>query len=566
MQFNNRHPAAPRSLPTAAPRRGSTLLTMVLPLLFATACHQRVEPPATALEPDASFAVANPMAPPPIDAAGWSVFTPSGPNTRIVYVSSSTGNDSNSGLSPSLPKRTLAAGKALMRNGWPDWLLLKKGDVWDEALGNWSTMGRSIGEPQLVSSYGTGARPLIRSGASNGMSRNGGGSRPWLSVVGLHFRGRDNAPNSSPSGFHCLTPVEGLLIEDCCFERYQVGIVIQGFDGRIKNIRLRRNIVIDNYSVSASHPAGAYLSGVDGMLLEENVFDHNGWLPGVANATGPSIYRHNIYIQTDCTDCTLRDNYVMNAASHGAQMRSAGVATGNIFARNSISLYVHGNPAVSVPIEVECRDNVFLDGKDIDAANPRGWALDVRDVQRGIFSGNLFAATTQANFPYAMQFKGTIRDVFIAGNLVADWPRGLTFEGNTTTFSNILLQNNHIQDGSTNNYLLRHNDGALPSYIAASSFNTFDSRVLVPSQWILRGATTLDVTAWRNQFGDISSQSQYRALPDPTRSLGSYNAWLGGADGFDAFRKELRQQSKDTWRPEYSARAAAAWIREGFGM
>lgn len=60
-------------------------------------------------------------------SSGWTVFVPSS-DTRTIYVSSSTGNDSNNGLSESTPKRTIAAGKSLLRNGYPDWLLLKCGD------------------------------------------------------------------------------------------------------------------------------------------------------------------------------------------------------------------------------------------------------------------------------------------------------------------------------------------------------------------------------------------------------------------------------------------------------
>lgn len=558
--------AASPSRPISGCVRHRQLSALVLPFLISVACHPGGAPAAAASEPATTYQLVDPLSTPPLDAQGWSIFTASGINTRIVYVSSSIGNDSNTGLSPAVPKRTIAAGKALLRNGWPDWLLLKKGDVFDESVGNWTTVGRSLGQPQLLGSYGTGARPLIRSGGHQGISGNGGGSRRWLAVVGLHFRGRDNAPNSAPSGFSFLTPVEGFLIEDCLVERYQVGIVIDGFDGRFRDVRLRRNIVVDNYSVSGSHSEGTYLSRIDGLLLEENLFDHNGWLPGVANATGPTIYRHNIYIQRDCTNCTLRDNIVLNAASHGAQMRSAGTATGNVFARNSISLMIGGDTTTGYALEAECRENVFLEGKDIDATLPRGWGLEIQDVQGGIFSDNLIANATQANFPYAMQFKNTIRDVSIIGNLIYNWPRGISFDGNTNTFSNILLQGNHIQDTATGNYLMRHYDNVLPSYISSSSYNTFNSGVLVPVQWLVRGSTGLDVNGWRSQFGDNSSLPRFRTMLDPTRSLGSYGASLGGPNDLDAFRQELRLQSKDYWRPQYTARAAAAWIRQGFGM
>ena len=50
----------------------------------------------------------------------------------------------------------------------------------------------------------------------------------------------------------------------------------------------------------------------------------------------------------------------------------------------------------------------------------------------------------------------------------------------------------------------------------------------------------------------------------PNVSAGSYNASLGGRDDLDAFLGETRKQSKANWRPEYTAKAANAYIQAGF--
>ena len=116
-------------------------------------------------------------------SAGWTVFTPSA-DTRTVYVSSSLGNDSNNGLSEAAPKRTIAAGKALMRDNFPDWLLLKCGDTWDEPIGTWPNSGRSLTEPTLISSYGTGERPFLRTGTSDGVVPAYLTNPNYVSIVG----------------------------------------------------------------------------------------------------------------------------------------------------------------------------------------------------------------------------------------------------------------------------------------------------------------------------------------------------------------------------------------------
>ena len=61
------------------------------------------------------------------------MFEPStelGFETGIVYVSNSEGDDANNGFSPATSVKTLARGYSLMRDGYPDWLLLKRGDTW----------------------------------------------------------------------------------------------------------------------------------------------------------------------------------------------------------------------------------------------------------------------------------------------------------------------------------------------------------------------------------------------------------------------------------------------------
>src|SRR5450830_1516621 len=85
-------------------------------------------------------------------SAGWTVFTASS-DTQLVYVSSTAGNDSTGVIGdPTHPYQTIAKGVSLLRNGYPDWLLLKKGDSWTES--NYILVsGRSASEPMVISSY-----------------------------------------------------------------------------------------------------------------------------------------------------------------------------------------------------------------------------------------------------------------------------------------------------------------------------------------------------------------------------------------------------------------------------
>lgn len=102
-----------------------------------------------------------PTNPPTLDGNGWSVFTPATgtTNTQVLYVSSSTGNDATAVIgtaansySTAHPYATLTAAMAAMRNNFPDWMLLKKGDVWGEA-NIIRCNGASATAPMIIGSY-----------------------------------------------------------------------------------------------------------------------------------------------------------------------------------------------------------------------------------------------------------------------------------------------------------------------------------------------------------------------------------------------------------------------------
>jgi hypothetical protein len=100
----------------------------------------------------------------PLDSNGWTVFTQT--TGAIYYVSTTEGNDSNNGLSSVAnfnntggagaagPKRTIAAAQALMTAGNPDWMLLKKGDIFaNQWFATFFGNGKNCLELMVVGSY-----------------------------------------------------------------------------------------------------------------------------------------------------------------------------------------------------------------------------------------------------------------------------------------------------------------------------------------------------------------------------------------------------------------------------
>src|SRR4051794_6721672 len=103
-----------------------------------------------------------------LESNGWYNVAPSA-DSRIVYVSSSTGNDANDGLTPGTPVQNIALAKTLIRDGSADWLLLKRGDTFTGGFGTWTRSGRSAQEPILIGAYGDGDRPLLNTGTNEGI-------------------------------------------------------------------------------------------------------------------------------------------------------------------------------------------------------------------------------------------------------------------------------------------------------------------------------------------------------------------------------------------------------------
>ncbi|MFO0569248.1 MAG: hypothetical protein U0263_26550 [Polyangiaceae bacterium] len=478
---------------------------------------------------------------------GWNRYVPSA-DTRIVYVSAA-GDDAADGLSEATAKKTVGAALSLLRDGYPDWLLLRRGDTFQTAI-NWSgKSGRSETERMLIGSYGASPqRPRLHSGVQMAFKSINGASH--LALVGIHFYADARDPSSptfdaaqtaSPAGIVWQASLKNntvwsnFRVEDCVIQAYGIGLTIQ--DRRSdpimgaaapaappssKNFELLRSLVIDNHSRDNSHSQGMYAHGISGLTLIDNVFDRNGWLG--SRDTGPgkaTIFNHNLYIDTEHNDkLVFRGNVVMRASSHGLQARTGGIIEDNLFVENPLHLLVgggdHTEPQDYQPNGVDgvVKNNVFLLTTDISSSIPRGLGIETSNIHTLVVEKNVLAhggfatnhrgirlvATTQASQPK--------HDV--TGNVVFDWERG---------FENLGAK------GLTR------------------TGNVFSDT---------------DVT------GTSDQKSETFAFPDPTRGVDGYLATLGKPGTTDALATELRQQGKTNWRNEYTAQAINAWVRAGF--
>ena len=457
---------------------------------------------------------------PHLDADGWIVFGRN-TDTHVIYVSSSMGHDSNNGLTPETPLATIAAGKARLRNGYPDKLLLKAGDTFvDQAFGFLRVSGRSATAPMIIGIYGVGPAPVVE--VPNIKDAVGIGSLPrqggnFLVVEGIDFYAytRDPTnpayagPSTSQSGTAFLNPNTWVLLEGNKFRFFSTGVIFNSSNTDVTSsqVTLYRNVVTDAWSAT-SHSQGAYVSGVGNLVIEQNVFDHNGWNASIPGAEA-TIFNRNVYLQFNNGPVTFIGNISANSSSEGAQVRSGGIISDNLFVADFSGFSFGENPGTTVgpdgPVNIPtvgstiATGNVVLNSTDIRSSSgllPRSQGIEV--------------------------FNASGPKVQVTNNIIAD-PTG-----SPVNQSGISLNTNVTGIVVINNII---------------------SNLVHPIVDSGEGNTTAPNVISKND------DTKHNA------SIGLYNGSLGGNASLTEFMAEARKQSRNYWRTQYTADAVTNYIR-----
>ncbi len=541
-------------------------------------------------------AAAEPQSGPHLDANGWTVFIPSR-DSRVIYVSSSTGNNIRDGRSPQTAVATLEKGKSLLRDGHSDQLLLKAGDKWvNQSFGYLLVSGRSSTEPMVISTYGTGPAPEIdvpATGDAVGIgSLSGHRGGDFLAIQGISFyaytRDPNNSaydgPNNGAAGTRFLTPITYLLIEGCTFRYFSGNISIDASStSNLSTAIIRRNVIADAWS-SIGHSQGLYAAGLANLTLEDNLFDHNGWNDSIAGATD-TFYNHNAYVKENITKLIARGNIFANGASHGLQARSGGNITNNLFLYNPLGMefgFLNGSPVTPGGVTGGINNNVFEGSRDI-AGSKRGIPIQIGNIMPGgdtFVNNNIFLNDNQKAFAAINLDIGSgitnpadavgINDLTIERNIVYKWYRAIEFDA-------------HLNPGGSglnalNNVTIRDNDFQLPlSGVLVQHLSPFDrdqehwsnNRYFSSTSemsWFTVANTPTSFMNWQAVVEPTAIKQRVQTYPDPDRTVETYNASIGGNPDLWAFLMEARMQSKNNWRAQYTANAVNSYIRAGFGM
>lgn len=566
----------------------------------------------------------------PVDANGWALLEPAA-DSRIVYVSSREGDDATAqvykvgepavGADPRLPTgpvrafKTVNAAMEHAREGAPDWVLFKRGDEFDKVKIQ-ARSGRSAKEPSFIGAYGKGAdRPVFRghgSGVSFGRANTGKQFAVLMDVV-FHATCMDPDspdyqpdPRTHPQGGHAAVSIDGgtqsqaknILVENCLlrFCCFNCG----GFSpDAMADVVIRRCAVLDAYTLRG-HTQGMWGAHAS-VLLEECLFDHNGWLyqnvpenkgkPGLANPLSHNTYCLNMRYTI------FRDNIFLRGASIGNKFtaKPGAASVRNVFLDNN--LYLDGEIGVGIggnvpgPLRwVDCRlvNNVMVDlGRSRPTGRILGWGMGISDWDGGLVANNLihhFGDET-VRMVHGILIKAGAEDAELKEREVqktpGPWCRNLTVRNNVihglhstrgsglivdltkAEFQNVRIADNHIQmpGHSTTVAGVQGNDLSGVQFSGNTYYTDADA-----GAWFVVNGEKKGFDEWVKLSGERDARNTKVAYPDPARDIEAYMKHLGKEPTYAAFIEEVRKQSRANWRPEFTAPAINDWFRAGFGM
>ena len=465
---------------------------------------------------------------------GFTTFTASA-DTRVIYVAQD-GSDENDGLSPQRPLATPAQGYAKLRDGYPDWLLFKAGDTFTSGIGTIHKSGRSATERIVVGVYGEGDRPRFEIGEKFFANKFFTTRGDNMAIVGLHlispqrdtrrpdFTEADLDGYWHQGGIAYLGKAENVLFEDLLIEYFNLGFVLQSDanHGYQTGMQIRRTAVVNSYghwdSNIGGHAQGMYASYVDGLEIDQCVWDHNGWNPVVDGAVRTK-FNHNIYIQTDCKNVSVTGSIISRGSAHGLQLRPGGNIEDNLFVGNALAFFT-GQEVSTV------RRNVVLQSDDMspDAGGVRGFGIEILPCEHAIVENNIVSQKvgTADHGPaikigwdrqYIERLEGRDYKVTLRDNKVYDWPR---YEGRESAV---------VIDGSAQ---------------------------------MLEDA--------RNQVDLASGGEEDPPWVDPARDVESYMESLRRSPSLEDFLHAAAYRPRGKWSPEFSAQGINHYIRRGFDV
>jgi hypothetical protein len=312
-------------------------------------------------------------------------------------VSSSTGLDSNTGLAPNAPKRTLGAAYLELRNHAGDQMLLRRGDTWTNEFFYpsdrlWGKSGYSSDQPVVIGAYGTGARPVVRHDQTPMRVQTSDGCA-HVRMENLNIQAI-RTPTNSPQGVAWWAAGGDFEMRDCRVQNFCLNLNIDApAPMEASDIRFVRCELLDAHAGPSGPSQGAYVANVSDVLFDGCLVDHNGWRYPDRMST---MLNHNLYLSATSTGVVVRDCIVARGAATGIQLRGQRMdALSNLLLANPLGITMgHGSQTPQQTSRGIIHGNVVIDSADTGWGSSllyRGFGIAWGRVSSGIIQDNIVA-------------------------------------------------------------------------------------------------------------------------------------------------------------------------------
>ena len=379
-----------------------------------------------------------------------------------------------------------------------------------------------------------------------------------------------------------------ILLEDNLFNYFSKAVTIHG-GGDFLDIVFRRNIVLNSFSED-SHSQGIYASHTS-ILMEENIFDHNGWYKqqlGEGNETAEgqaTMFNHNTYFSNAnytisrnnifLRASSIHQKWTANAPKYSVEdeiMSSNLLMDGNLFVGGEIGISAGGNIDYDTGYRwrnVNVIDNVMLAiGRDQPTNRTLGWYIEASDWQDGNICGNYLLHNDN---PSVTNLLG----IFINGhgsNITASYNLiyGLKKDTSNENSGSIIINNGPKEGVRVTDNILQLVDSKMRPVVADGiqqiTFN--DNKYFSeadPDLWFRSDGKDYDFGSWVSYAGDTNSVSSRHEILKPERNFETYLSSIGINPSVDSFVEEVKKQSKFNWHQAFTAKAINKYIKEGYG-
>ena len=332
--------------------------------------------------------------------------------------------------------------------------------------------------------------------------------------------------------------------------------------------------MVDAYNAGGPKSQGIFASTADGMLIEFNVIDHNGWKTGFQV---PDDRSHNMYLD-DMTNLTIRNNIISNASSEGILVRSENGANltnhvlieNNLLAANGNSMSVgaktgEGASVQYGAIDATIRNNVLTETGRVLGGADQSYGIDLGSINGGLITNNLLLNKPNNGTSFGIRLESIVasQNVTISNNVLYNWNQG--FVGlSAGPLTNIQVIGNKFQDKLYQSPSVS-SEGVLSTARATFSNNTYYTNAAA-SNWFMIQDAPKSFTNWLTLSKETGAVSQAVTFPDVSRTVESYSASIGGSATLSSLIGAERLQSQATWRPELEARNIVNYLGAGFGI